>query len=74
MFNRPNQLTTFLIGSAVGFALAAMMSNRRAKETTSVAPQENVTPVDNMVSKAILDDVKSVIMEDEPNTNDRMTH
>jgi gas vesicle protein len=74
LFDRPNHLTTFLVGSAVGFATAVMMSNRRGKEALTVKAKENVTQVDNMVSKEILDDVKSVLMQDDQRFNERVTH
>jgi gas vesicle protein len=62
MFGRRNNLSSFLVGGALGFVSAVMLANRNGKKHIS-KPDDTVNTVDNMINKDVLDDVKSVMTE-----------
>jgi gas vesicle protein len=60
--------TTFLVGGAVGFLSAVMLANRGQHEANTTNSNTMTTgtdykKVDDLVSKQVLDNIKSVIEE-----------
>jgi gas vesicle protein len=59
MFGRQSNLTSFLVGGAIGFISAVMLANRNGKETDDTMQSDDTAQsLDNMIKKIVLDEIE----------------